>query len=163
MANELVPVTPDVLDIARELIAEHEDHLNDAAIAFLFWSEGSQSAGRIVLGKAEKVNKKYQALGFDYDFIIFLNMPVYISLDEMQRRALIHHELLHCIFDEDEKASIAPHDLEEFNKIIRMYGFWWPSAEPTVSAVQVALPMMELRSMGRVETLDPVAISRMHN
>lgn len=169
MANELVPVTDEVLALARDIIEEHEPELQEASIAFLFWTEGPQKAGKAVLGQAKKVGKEYQALGFDYDFIIYLSKPMYYALDEHQRRALIHHELLHCEFvndpnTEEQKAVIVPHDLEEFNKIINLYGFWWPMAEKTVEAVQVALPMMELkRAVGKVETLEPAMISRLRN
>ena len=30
-------------------------------------------------------------------------------------------------------------DFEEFDKIIKLYGFWWPTAERTVEAVQVLM------------------------
>lgn len=169
MANELVPVTKEVLSLVREIVEEHEPELLEASIALLFWKESPQKGGKTVLGQAKKVGKEYQALGFDYDFIIYLSLPMYQSMNEHQRRALIHHELLHCGFvddqnTEEQKATIIPHDLEEFDKIINLYGFWWPSAERTVEAVQVALPMMELqRAVGRIETLEPSMIAKLRN
>lgn len=169
MANELVPVTKEVLSLVRAIIEEHEPELQDASIAVLFWTEGPMKAGKAVLGQAKKVGKEYQALGFDYDFIIYLSRPMYDGLNEQQRRALIHHELLHCSFvndpnAEEQKATIVPHDFEEFNKIINLYGFWWPTAERTVEAIQVALPMMEFqRAVGRIETLEPVMIAKLRN
>lgn len=163
MANELVPVTEDVLDIVREIVEEHEPQLSELSLAVLFWKESPQKGGKFVLGQAKKVTKEYQALGFDHDFIIFLSMPQFYNMDEQQQRALIHHELMHCGYDdEDEKAYIVPHDFEEFDKILKLYGFWWPTAERTVEAVQSALPMMELhRPAGRIETLEPALIHKL--
>lgn len=165
MANELVPVTKEVLDLVREIVEEHEPHLSELSLAVLFWKESPQKGSKLVLGQAKKVTKEYQALGFDHDFIIFISMPQFYNMNEQQQRALIHHELLHCGYDdEDEKAYIVPHDFEEFDKILKLYGFWWPMAEKTVEAVQVALPMMELqRAVGRIETLDHAMIAKLRN
>lgn len=165
MANELVPVTKEVLALVREIVEEHEPQLSELSLAVLFWKESPQKGSKLVLGQAKKVTKEYQALGFDHDFIIFISMPQFYNMNEQQQRALIHHELLHCGYDdEDEKAYIVPHDFEEFDKILKLYGFWWPMAEKTIEAVQVALPMMELqRAVGRIETLEPAMIAKLRN
>ena len=165
MANELVPVTEEVLEMVREIVEEHEPQLAELSLAVLFWKNSPQKGSKLVLGQAKKVTKEYQALGFDHDFIIFISMPQFYNMNEQQQRALIHHELLHCGYDdEDEKAYIVPHDFEEFDKILKLYGFWWPMAEKTVEAVQVALPMMELqRAVGRIETLDHAMIAKLRN
>ena len=165
MANELVPVTEEVLEMVREIVEEHEPQLAELSLAVLFWKNSPQKGSKLVLGQTKKVTKEYQALGFDHDFIIFLSMPQFYAMNEQQQRALIHHELLHCGYDdEDEKAYIVPHDFEEFDKIIKLYGFWWPMAERTVEAVQAALPMMEIqRTVGRIETLSDAQISVLRN
>jgi hypothetical protein len=36
----------------------------------------------------------------------------------------VDHELTHCDVDEEGKLSLRPHDLEEFNVIVRRYGLW---------------------------------------
>ena len=149
-----------MLEIAREIIAEHEEDLQEASVAFMFRQPAPASNGKVTLGQAEKVNAEWQALGIDHDFIIWLSLDHYQSMDEHQRRALIHHELMHCDFDQDEKASIRPHDFEEFDKIIRLYGFWQPNGNSTVEAVQAALPMMELKKTGSVVALDVSTLNR---
>lgn len=156
MAVEWSPVTKDVIHTAREIIEEHLPELIEASIAFIFRNEAPFSNGKRTLGMTKKVAPEYRAMGFDYDFLIWFGRDAWLGLTEHQRKALIHHELCHCSFDEDEKAKIMPHDFEEFDVIIRLYGFWWPDAERTVSAAQIALPMMELqRSIGKLDAIDP--------
>lgn len=154
MAVEWLQVDQEVLDIAKQVIEDHMPELQDASIGFLFRETGPVSNGRVTMGMAKKVDAQYQALGLDYDFIIWLAQDIYYSLNELQRTALIHHELCHCSFDDDDKPKMVKHDFEEFDVIIRLYGFWRPNGARTIEAVQAALPMMELGQL-RVEAIDP--------
>lgn len=165
MAAEWVQVDPLVLELAEEIINEHCPDLLDASIAFLFKTEAPQSNGQIVLGQAKKVGAEWQALGLDHDFFIWLAQDIWYSLDDNQKRALVHHELCHCGFsqkeDEDPKPKMIPHDFEEFNIIIQLYGFWRPNSSRTIEAVQAALPMMDFTEArkARLSALDPAVLN----
>ena len=148
MAVEWCEVDKEVLRIAEEVIAEYHPELQDCSIGFLFRSEGPVSAGKVTLGKARKIPAE-QRVYMDYDFVIWLAEDWWRRLKPEQRVALIDHELTHCRMDDEEKAWIAPHDVEEFNCIIERHGFWWPQAEPTMKAVQATLISMPSR-VGRI-------------
>lgn len=162
MADKWILVDQEVLDIAGEIISEHLPELDGSSIAFMFRDKAPNSNGKVTMGQAKKVSGEWQALGLDYDFFIWLAQDIWYSLTEAQKRALVHHELMHCGYSgegEDQKPTMIPHDMEEFNAIIRLYGFWWPTAQRTVEAVQAALPMMEIkRQPARVEALDPARL-----
>ena len=162
MAAEWLKVDDEVLDLAADIITEYIPELQDASIAFLFRSEAQRSGDRITMGQAKKVSAEYQALGLDNDFLIWLAQDIWYSLTEHQKRALVHHELLHCGFsnDKDPKPKLKPHDFEEFDAIIAIYGFWRPNGGRTVEAVQAALPMMELKRAPHLEALDPAVMHR---
>lgn len=136
MAAEFHTATKDVIDIARSVIDSYHPHLRNARIGFLFRSEAPISGGKVTLSKAKLVTAEMRVYA-DYDFLIWLAKNYYMSMTEEQRTALIDHELCHCRYDEDEeKASLRGHDVEEFNEILQRYGFWWRGSERTAEAVQ---------------------------
>jgi hypothetical protein len=61
-------------------------------------------------------------------FVIELSAQHWKELTESQKRALVDHELEHCIADEDDngnsKLGIAPHDVEEFASVLKRHGLW---------------------------------------
>ena len=159
---EFSKITEEVIDIATEIIDEYIPELQDASIGFLFRDKAPKKGNGVVLGQARRVGAEYAALGLDYDFIIWLAEDWYYNLDDGQRKALIHHELLHCEItykDDEPVAKMRNHDFEEFNDIIKIYGFWRPRSEDLVEAVQAALPLMEIpQKQGRVEAVDPALV-----
>lgn len=66
------------------------------------------------------------------------------ALDERQKKALTDHELCHLMAEEamDKqgnetlKLSLLPHDLEEFNAVVRRHGMWLDDVEKLVKAAQ---------------------------
>lgn len=69
-------------------------------------------------------------------FLIVLDQEFWLEADDLTRRALLEHEMMHIKqeigkdgelkFDMDgnPKFGIRGHDLEEFNYIVRKYGAW---------------------------------------
>lgn len=146
-----------VLDMARRLIdtKSYLEPLQEARIAIIMRSEAGSSSGKAILGRAAKVSDQ-DRLYMDFDFKIWLAEDYWGRFDAHQREALLTHELLHCSFV-GESAKIRPHDVEEFEIVIREYGFWWPGAHSFASAVQAAFPLPEAESdepRGSVGTID---------
>jgi hypothetical protein len=133
MPQEYQPA-PEVEDVARGLIDAHHSHLGPVRIEYVFASEPLKEKGKIVWGKTKKVSGLNAWLAADYKprdpsapeefFLIEIVKPVWLQLDEKSRRALVDHELTHCDVTPEGKLALRPHDLEEFNSIVRRYGLW---------------------------------------
>ena len=114
-------------ELAKELIAEFHSHLVNANIAYLWKNKKITKSGRTVIATAEKCSPKVKAL-CDYDFIIVVSAPAYNDLTDKQRRAVIDHELEHCLVDDNDAGEkvtkIVAHDVEEFGSIILRHGLY---------------------------------------
>jgi hypothetical protein len=145
----------EVIDIANELIEAYHPGLADAYIGFLMRLDEVKRKGMVVLGQASKVTPAHRMF-MHYHFIIWISAPNYVSLTELQRRALIDHELCHCEYDgtkETNQASILPHDIEEFDVILRRYGFWRPGGKRTENMIQKRFAVEA--AAGKVSAIDP--------
>lgn len=143
MATEWEQVNQEVLDMAERLIERHHEHLQQARIGFLFRSEAPSSNGKATLGKAEKVNSKWTPLlQEELDFAIWLAADYWFDvLDPRQKRALLDHELCHCI-GRPYEWKIRPHDVEEFAEVVQRHGMWSSDLKRFDQAVnQMLLPI----------------------
>jgi len=131
-----------VIDLAKELIHQYHPDLMEARIGFLMRKKQSFSKGKLNMGHAAKVSDQNKVL-MDYDFIIWLDGESYADFGEDTRRAVIDHELCHCVW-EDGKASLRHHDFEEFNCVIRRHGLWNADLLFLAEAIQKS----ELRQSG---------------
>ena len=144
MATEWTRVPQKVIVLAQELIKAHHPNLADARIGILFRSEAPISGGKRTLGQASTVTAKWLPLLREpYDFIIWLAADAWEELDPRQRRALLDHELYHCHLDNEGKAEMRPHDIEEFAEIIQRYGFWRGDSDRVALAVQGRLALAD--------------------
>lgn len=142
MASDYFEVDQEVIDTARMIMQQYLPDLLNAKIGFIFRSEAPKQNGRVTLGKAQKVSSKDRMFN-NLDFIIWIAEDTWEELSPLQRRALVHHELLHCRFLEGE-ASMRGHDVEEFWEIIQRYGFWSKSLQNGVPAMEKAMEQMKL-------------------
>lgn len=101
-----------------------------ASIVYLTSEAEKRNKGKIIMAQCEKVPDKYR-WGIPADFTITVFKPNVVGMDERQKEILIFHELLHVGIEEskqlsldgyEEKYFIKPHDVEEFMKIIDLYG-----------------------------------------
>ena len=104
-------------------------HLAGVRIAYLASDQEKTKNGQFVFGECRKVSPMY-AWCCPYDFMITIYEPnvVEYGFDDEQLRLLMWHELMHCGVIEDDsgvKYHIAPHDVEEFYKIIDEGGLRW--------------------------------------
>jgi Putative phage metallopeptidase len=111
-----------VVDYAQEIIRKYHPMLEQAKIGFLFRIEAQITNGKRIIGKAQKVTPRLKPF-MDFDFVIWVAQDEWERAPEARRRALIDHELCHCILG-NNGWTIRPHDFEEFNEIIDRHGFW---------------------------------------
>lgn len=134
MPQEYSPA-PEVEEVARELINKEHTDLSSVRIDYVFIVESPVVNGKAQWGRAKKITglnawlasaSKDVAEPEDF-FVIEIVRPVWLQLNEKERKALVDHELTHCDVNDENgktKLSIRPHDLEEFNSIVRKYGLW---------------------------------------
>ena len=100
---------------------------SEATIIYLSSDQEKKKSGRAVCGECEKVPSKYK-WAVPCDFTITVFEPNVERFTEEQMEILILHELLHVGIEKDgneETYSIIPHDVEEFEDIIKRYGLHW--------------------------------------
>lgn len=150
-----------VVNLVEAIINEFHPELSGVDIGVLFKDEATKKGGKLVLGQARKappILKAYEYL----HFLIILAKDQWDRMTAPQRRALIDHELCHCLYDyEREQASIRPHDIEEFNEIIDRHGLWTSdlvSAAPKFEEAQqrpLAGFDMSIEHRGKVVAIRP--------
>lgn len=148
--TEFIEVSQDVLHTAQDLIQAYHPALRDARIGFVFRDTAAQSAGKLSLAQASKINPKLQ-VHLDLDFLIWIARDFWMSSGREVREALLDHELCHCDWNNGQP-RIRPHDIEEFAQIIGRRGFWSQdlfSAAPVFQrALQLDLPDLSPRRPG---------------
>ena len=138
-----------------ELLEQHHQDVVDARFALAFHLSWQPDAdGRLMLGQCRKVSDlDREVLDLAaFDFIILLNQNFWEDelVNDVQRRALLDHELCHAtvardlagepIVDERQRTvyRIRKHDLEEFGVIAERYGCWKADIEQFASSLAKA-------------------------
>lgn len=104
---------------------EEFKHLKDATIIYLESNHQKKSKHRRVFGLCEKVQDKNK-WAIPADFTITFYKPHMEMLAEWQQEIVVYHELLHVGFEgEDKPMSTVPHDIEDFRKVMDMFGAHW--------------------------------------
>ena len=162
MAKEPIEYTfaEDVEEIGRKLIYDYHNHLEHVRIAYLFLNKEQRCKGSLVAAKAKKVSEEYRMLT-NYDFLIIISAPIWVSLTSKQQEAILDHELEHCWTDEDDLGNrtfkILPHDVEEFSSIIRRHGLYEKTLVHFGSVVGQHLADKQDVTVSRVGDPTPVA------
>lgn len=127
---------PDVAEIAAEMIDLYLTGLSEATIHYLFRDKAKKSKGMTVWGCAMKkggfdayMRKKVFSEeefeeGDDY-FVIEIAFDRWKDLTDVQKQALVLHELCHCYIDEGGNYHLLPHDIEEFGRVVQIFGCEW--------------------------------------
>jgi len=149
MATEFWNAPDDVTTIARTILDDHHPDLADVEIAFLMRSPTAKRNGREVWGSASRANAKQRALsGKNIEFVIEFSSDVWEGLSIFQKRALIDHELCHCVCSVDDEGevtySMRGHDLEEFDDIVQRHGEW----NETIKTFHEQLMLPHLHAVG---------------
>lgn len=123
--TEIWEADGDVRELASDIIAHHHPHLADANFVLLMRSPAAKSKGKLTLGTAKKASPEHKALYTgEVDFIITLAGGEWRDMTNRARRALLDHELCHCVGDSEVGWSLRGHDVEEFGEIIERHGLW---------------------------------------
>jgi hypothetical protein len=140
----------DAHKIGIALIKDHFPDLVDVRIDYVFRDNTPVAGGREVWGKARKVAGLAAFLA-DHDsdhpagddlFVIEFAKPIWDGLDDDTKRALVDHELCHCVVKvdgTDRKLMIKTHDVEEFREIIERHGLWRPEVEAMAASIDSIL------------------------
>lgn len=141
--------------IGSDLIPKYHDHLRTVRIEYVFNDSVIKTKGKEMLGRAKKKSglDAFLAANVSEDepqpfFVIEISKPAWDLLDSKQKKALVDHELCHCLWDVDKGIYMRTHDVEEFSEIIKRHGLWQPDVElfATIAAKhvkQINLPMDE--------------------
>lgn len=117
--------------LAETVIDEHPDlqwiRSSGVRIGYLVSDKEKMSAAGPVLGECTLVKELYRPY-CPHDFLIMIYLPNCTRLTLEQVKILLYHELLHVDVrekDGEPKYRVAPHDVQDFEKIIRQYGIRW--------------------------------------
>ena len=126
-------ISEEFTDIGQRLIREKAELSSiaesDVTIVFLESDAEKKSGGKSVLGQCEKIPDKYK-WAVPCDFTITIFAPNVERFTPEQLKILIFHELLHVGIEKDgneERYFVIPHDIEDFEIIIKQFGLNWSS------------------------------------
>ena len=155
MGIEWIKGTREMTEICSEIIRKHHKSLRGFYIGVIAWEGERKSGGSLVLGKARKVSENMRPLMADemIDAVIEISADFWSSATSNQKRALMDHELHHLDVNENDQLAMRGHDIEEFNAVIRRYGFWLEDVHRTAAAVQARFDFGD--RAGGVFSLDP--------
>ena len=118
----------ELAQLGKKVIMEYPDEFSDildydCRIGYQYSDVAKKSGGKLVYADTTRVSDKLKEFA-DLDFVITFYSPYTEELSEEILERLMYHELLHIGF-KDGKASIIPHDLEDFRKLIEKWGVDW--------------------------------------
>lgn len=120
-------ISTELKELGDKVIAEFPE-FNPIAesgcrIAYQYADKEKKSGGKTVYADTTKVSDKMKAIA-PYDFLITFYKPSCATLDDKKKKTLMRHELKH-IGVKDGKFSIVPHDVEDFEEILKEQGMNW--------------------------------------
>lgn len=123
----------DVTDLAMDIIKTNRPELAVTEIVYIFREKAGKKAGKTIIATARKVATKENVVHSfegkpDVVFVVEIGADAWQELSPEQKRAVMHHELCHCGFEESESGdmvpTIIPHDIEEFSAVVETHGFY---------------------------------------
>jgi hypothetical protein len=122
-------MAPEILeDYVTRIVNSHRGDLAQAKFAAMLRKGKWSSRDIDTWASTRTVSAQMKTLIGACDYIITVSGDVWGSLTDVQRLALIDHELCHCFKDEDGAGNpvwrTVGHDIEEFFAIIRRHGAW---------------------------------------
>jgi len=128
----------DVIDIAQDLIEKYHTDAAFANICYLFKEKHKKQGSKIITGECSKQSDKLKIL-HGFDFIIEFAYDIWEQLSDIQKQALVLHELKHIEITEGKsgeiKLRIAKHDLEEFRDVVEIFGLYTQDLQAMASVI----------------------------
>jgi len=134
------PAPANVILMAKTLMDQHHPEAVPAAVAILFKAKHGETNGKIKLGSCAKQSSTNKLL-HGWDYIIELAWDMWAMFDFRQREALLLHEICHIYQDvsgEEVAWKIESHNVEEFVRVIDVYGLWKPDLQAFAEAIRKA-------------------------
>lgn len=141
---------PEIKAMAAKLINEHHPEAANAKVCYLMRKKHTVSNGAVKLGSCYKVSPRDRTL-HGYDYVIILSWDMWMMFAPLEREALLLHEILHIFKDEkkgDALWKIEPHNVEEFGKVIEVYGLWKPDLQAFAKAIYECREPTGLKQVG---------------
>lgn len=85
--------------------------------------ENKSAKGRAVFADCRKITSSYRAY-LPYDFLITFYDPCVATLTTNQKKLVMYHELRHIEMT-PKGFGVRPHDIEDFEEILRSFGLQW--------------------------------------
>lgn len=136
MAVELQDAPPDITERVWRLVDAYHPHLAEARLVVQVRELAPVKDGFTTMAEVDTADNDEERA--DFDFSMWFAWDEWQTLDDVQRDAIVDHELCHCGWDKAGKPFLIDHDIQEFNAIIARYGLWWPSADETRLALHEA-------------------------
>ncbi len=117
----------EVVHLAEQSMKAHHTHLILAQILLLFRDQAGKRAGKLVAATASKMSAKDNAIADatpPYVFKIIIANDLWMLNGIEWRRALLDHELCHCVGNSEDGWELVGHDLEELAEIVERHGLW---------------------------------------
>jgi hypothetical protein len=115
----------DLVTLANKVIADHKMTYMDSVVARYLLV--GPHISKTVHGRCIKANNELKHFG-NFDYLIEFSQDIWVALDDQTRYILMYHELSHVLVTmkkDKQVLSIAGHDLQDFQAIIKQYGVDW--------------------------------------
>jgi predicted metallopeptidase len=127
----------DIRELAEKLIIKKPElnFINEFGITIGYARayEGKKSKGRATFADCRKLNGSYLAY-LPYDFLITVYDPNMAILSDNQQKIVVYHELRHIGINQ-HGLYVVPHDIEDFESILREYGLNWSEFDNEVTDI----------------------------
>ena len=113
--------------LGADIITEKLPWILAAGISIGFLAstkEKKRGKTKKILGDCTKVPERWKPY-CPHDFVITIYETSCIGMTDDQLRILIWHELQHVGMDDKGKYYVRPHDVEDFDDILNIYGMRW--------------------------------------
>jgi hypothetical protein len=153
--------------LGEELIPKYHPHLQNCRVEYVFNEGAMKTKGKELLARAKK-KSGLDAFLFAPPtedepkpfFVIEINKPAWDALNKKQKRALVDHELCHCLWDVEKGLYMRTHDVEEFSEIIKRHGLWQPDVQ---LFAEIAVKHVKQLELPIPETKEPVKVIKAEN
>lgn len=137
--------------LGEEMIPKYHPHLETVRVEYVFNEAPMKSKGKELFARTKK-KSGLDAFLFAPPtedepkpfFVIEINKQAWDPLNKKQKRALVDHELCHCLWDVEKGLYMRTHDVEEFSEIIKRHGLWQPDVQHFAEIAAKHVKQLEL-------------------